>query len=59
MTYDRKWVVDMLRGAGYLQAADEAARTLPETATREQLEEFADRYNISRDELVSWKGGSP
>ena len=59
MSQDRQWVVDTLRRLGYTQAADEAAQVLPEQVSVEQLLDFADRYGISRDEVISRMGGSP
>jgi hypothetical protein len=59
MPYSRQWVVDTLRHIGYPQAADDAARELPETLELHELQEFGARYGISRDELVSRMGGSP
>jgi hypothetical protein len=59
MSHDRQWVVDTLRRLGYTQAADEAAQVLPDQVSVEQLLDFADRYGISRDEVISRMGGSP
>jgi hypothetical protein len=59
MAYSRQWVADSLRRMGYSQAADDALRVLPEELDREQVEEFCDRYGISRDEAISRMGGSP
>jgi uncharacterized protein YidB (DUF937 family) len=59
MAQDRQWVVDMLRRAGYRQAAEAAERELPDPVTLEQVQEFADRHGISRDEIISQLGGSP
>jgi signal transduction histidine kinase len=59
MPIDRQWFVDTLRHLGYAQAADEAAGTLPEQMSREDAERFADRFGISRDEVMSRMGGSP
>jgi hypothetical protein len=59
MAHDRQWVVDSLRRLGYMQAADEAAEVLPDQVSAEQLLDFADRYGISRDEVISQMGGSP
>jgi hypothetical protein len=59
MAYSRQWVADSLRHMGYTQAADDALRVLPEEVDRQQVEEFCQRYGISRDELVSRMGGSP
>ena len=59
MAHDRQWVVDSLRRLGYMQAADEAARVLPDPVSQEQLLDFANRNGISRDEVISQMGGSP
>ena len=59
MAHDRQWVVDSLRRLGYMHAADEAAQVLPDPVSQEQLLDFADRYGISRDEVISQMGGSP
>ena len=59
MSQDRQWLVNTLRNLGYTEAADAAARELPDSVSMEELEKFADRYNISRDEVMSQMGGSP
>jgi hypothetical protein len=59
MPQDRQWFVNTLRRLGYTEAADEAARTLPDPVSLDELEKFADQYNISRDEVMSQMGGSP
>ncbi|HEX3305150.1 MAG TPA: hypothetical protein VHS32_02765 [Streptosporangiaceae bacterium] len=59
MSQDRQWFVNTLRNLGYTEAADEAARELPDPVSMEELKKFADRYNISRDEVISQMGGSP
>jgi hypothetical protein len=59
MAYDRQWVVDQLRRLGYTQEADDAARTLPDHVSAEELFAFGDRHGMSRDELMSRMGGSP
>jgi hypothetical protein len=59
MSQDRQWLVDTLRRLGYTQAADEAERELPEKVSLEEVEKFADRFGISRDEVMSRMGGSP
>jgi hypothetical protein len=59
MSQDRQWLVDTLRHLGYTEAADEAARELPDPVSMEELKKFTDRYNISRDEVISQMGGSP
>jgi hypothetical protein len=59
MSHDRQWVIDTLRRLGLTQAADEAAQELPEQISNEELLALADRYGISRDEVISRMGGSP
>ena len=59
MAYDRGEAVTLLRNLGYPQAADDAARDLPDPVSVEEFCDFADRYGIARDELVSRMGGSP
>lgn len=59
MAYDKQSVIDLLRHLGYGTEADDAAQTLPEQVTLEDLIEFGDKHNISRDELTSRMGGSP
>ena len=58
MTYDRQWLVDLLRRLGYPQAADDAMR-LPAQISDEQLQEFGNHHGISRDEIIDRMGGSP
>ena len=59
MAYDRQWIIDQLRRLGYPQEADEAARTLPDQVSAEELMAFGDRHGISRDEMIDRMGGSP
>ena len=59
MSQDRQWFVNTLRRLGYTEAAEEAARTLPDPVSVAEIRQFADRYNISRDEVISQMGGSP
>jgi len=59
MGYSKQWLADLLRHLGYAQEAEEALRDLPDDFDRKQLEEFADRHNLSRDEVISRMGGSP
>ncbi|HEY1821172.1 MAG TPA: hypothetical protein VGG83_14705 [Trebonia sp.] len=59
MALDRQQMIDLLSRLGYAQAADEAARALPDPVSVEQVREFAARHNISHDELISRMGGSP
>jgi hypothetical protein len=59
MAYDRQWIIDQLRRLGYTQEADEAARTLPDQVSGEELMAWGDRHGISRDEIIDRMGGSP
>ncbi len=59
MPQDRQWIIDLLRRLGYTQAAEEAARELPDPVTLEELTKFGNRHGISRDEIMSQMGGSP
>jgi hypothetical protein len=59
MPQDRHWFVDSLRRLGYPQAADDAERELPDQVSLEEIQKFADRHGLSRDEVVSRMGGSP
>jgi hypothetical protein len=56
---DRQWVVDVLRHLGYSDAAEAAARELPDQISQKELEEFGDRHGIGVDELRNRMGGSP
>jgi hypothetical protein len=59
MPYSRQWMVDLLRRLGYTQEADDALREMPDEFDFQQIQEFADRHGIYRDELISQMGGSP
>jgi hypothetical protein len=59
MSQDRQWLVNTLRRLGYAEAADDAVRELPDPVSLEEVTKFADRYGISRDEVISQMGGSP
>jgi hypothetical protein len=59
MQLTKKFVVDLLRRTGYLEAADEAMRVLPDQIDLDQLTGWAASYGITRDELMSRMGGSP
>ena len=52
-------LVDMLRSAGFPRVADEAMRVLPDPVDREELLEWLERQGVSRDQMISWMGGSP
>ena len=59
MQVSRQTVVDSLRKWGFPRAADEASRDLPDSVDLEQVYQFGEKYNISRDELINRMGGSP
>jgi hypothetical protein len=59
MQITRQHVVDLLRGAGLPEAAEEAGRALPDPVEYIDAEEFLAQHGITRDELVSRVGGSP
>lgn len=59
MAQDKQAVIAELRRLGYQEAAEAAARELPDQVTLKELEEFGDRHDIGRDELVNRMGGSP
>jgi hypothetical protein len=59
MSQDRQWFVQTLRRLGYTEAAEAAERELPTQVSVEEVTKFTDRYNISRDEVISQMGGSP
>jgi hypothetical protein len=55
----RQYVVDRLRGMGMTQAADEAARVLPDPVDLNQVAAFCEHYGLSRGEMIDRMGGSP
>jgi len=59
MAQDRQWLVDSLRHVGLTQAAEDAERELPEQVSLAEIQQFADRHGISKDEIISRMGGSP
>jgi hypothetical protein len=59
LAQDKRWFTDTLRRLGYTEAAEEAERELPDPVSTDELIKFADRFNISRDEVMSRMGGSP
>ena len=59
MQYSRQEVVNMLRKAGFREAADEAMRELPDPVDLERAQEWGRRHGITRDLLISAMGGSP
>ena len=59
MLVTRQHVVDILRIAALPDLAEEAARLLPDPVEYNQAERFLAQYGISKDELISRRGGSP
>jgi hypothetical protein len=57
--YSRREVVTIMRRTGYTELADEAERVLPDPVDADQLEAFASRYGVSKDDIISEMGGSP
>jgi hypothetical protein len=56
---DRSWLVETLRHLGYSREADAAVQELPEKLSMDEVRAFADRHDISHDEVTSRMGGSP
>jgi hypothetical protein len=59
MEVTRQHVVDILRIAGLPELAEEVYRELPDPVEYHRAERFLARYGISKDELISRRGGSP
>ena len=59
MRTSRQNVVHMLRLAGLPALAEEANRALPDPVDYNHAERFLARYGITKDELISRRGGSP
>jgi len=59
MLVTRQHVVDILRIAALPNVAEEASRLLPDPVEYNQAERFLAQYGISKDELISRRGGSP
>ena len=59
MQVTREHVVGILRMAALPDLADEAFRALPDPVEYNHVERFLARYGISKDELISRRGGSP
>jgi hypothetical protein len=57
--FTRQTIVDVLRRAGWPELADEALRTLPDTVTVTQLEEWGTQHGMSYNDLKSRFGSSP
>jgi hypothetical protein len=59
MQVTRQHVVDILRMAALPELAEEAYRVLPDLVEYDHAERFLAQYGISKDELISRRGGSP
>ena len=59
MLVTRQHVVDILRLAALPDVAEEASRLLPDPVEYNQAERFLAQYGITKDELISRRGGSP
>jgi hypothetical protein len=59
LQYSREEVVAIMRRTGYPELADEAERVLPDPVDSDQLEAFARRHGVNRDDMISGMGGSP
>jgi hypothetical protein len=55
----RQHVVDVLRTAGLMEEADEAARELPDPVEIDRAAQFLTPHGITLDALISRMGGSP
>lgn len=59
MEVTRQHVLDVLRRAGFAEAADELSEVLPNTIDLDKIQPFLTPYGITRDVLTSEMGGSP
>ena len=59
MQVSKQELVDALRRTGFPEVADEFQRVLPDPVDLDQAAQVADRYGITKSELISRMGGSP
>ena len=59
MLVTRQHVIDILRIAALPDVAEEASRLLPDPVEYDRAERFLAQYGITKDELISRRGGSP
>jgi len=59
MLVTRQHVIDILRIAALPEVAEEASRLLPDPVEYDRAERFLAQYGITKDELISRRGGSP
>jgi predicted protein tyrosine phosphatase len=55
----RQHVVGLLRSTGFTEAAEDAARTLPDPVELDAVLRFVEQYDITKDMIISEMGGSP
>jgi len=59
MQVPRQHVVDILRMVALPELAEEAYRVLPDPVEYDHAERFLAQHGITKDELISRRGGSP
>jgi hypothetical protein len=59
MQVTRQHVVNILRIAALPELAEEVYRVLPDPVEYNCAERFLAQYGITKDELISRRGGSP
>jgi hypothetical protein len=59
MEVTRQHVLDVLRRAGFADAAEELSGVLPDTVDLDKIQPYLTPYGITRDVLTSQMGGSP
>jgi len=59
MQVTRQHVVDLLRIAGLPELAEQARQSLPDPIEYDHAERFLAQSGITKDELISRRGGSP
>ena len=55
----RQHVADILRMAGLPDVADDARQALPDPVEYDDAERYLAQFGITKDELISRRGGSP
>jgi hypothetical protein len=58
MQYSREHFASTLRRTGFLEAAEEALRVLPDPVEGDQIAAFLAPYGITLDELINRMGGT-
>ena len=59
MDRSRREIIQMLRRAGLADVAAAAQTSLPDPVDPKALNQFCDRYGLSRESLIDRMGGSP